>query len=272
MQHPVRLLRQTLFEAALGSYRGSGSSHAYARHFHEEIVLGFNLAGAEWLKLDGRSLIADQGEITLYNPGQIQEGGSLGPEREWRFLAFYVDSGVAHRLLYGTSGTVEFDAALLACKQTGALFRAGEKHFTEGRGAELSELVALLLGRLAARVGTVTGGRRIETGIAATDRRMKQVAESLLESLDASADLSALARDVGLSVEHMVRSFARAFGLPPMAWAMQKRLARARHFLRDGMPPAQVAAALGFADQSHLNRCFKRVSGITPAGFARAEG
>jgi transcriptional regulator GlxA family with amidase domain len=44
-----------------------------------------------------------------------------------------------------------------------------------------------------------------------------------------------------------------------MAWAMQMRLARARRLLRDGRTPAHVAAELGFADQSHLNRFFKRV-------------
>jgi AraC-like DNA-binding protein len=42
--------------------------------------------------------------------------------------------------------------------------------------------------------------------------------------------------------------------------------------LRIGEAPAAVAADLGFADQSHLTRCFKVVSGITPARFANASG
>ncbi|MDU0338683.1 helix-turn-helix domain-containing protein [Bosea rubneri] len=53
---------------------------------------------------------------------------------------------------------------------------------------------------------------------------------------------------------------------------MQMELARVRRLLRDGITPAQVAAELGFADQSHLNRFFKRGSGVTLAGFSRALG
>lgn len=272
MSHPVRLLRRPLFEAALGSYRGTDAVHAYSRHFHDEIVLGFNLVGAEWLRLDGRDLVARQGDITLYNPAQVQEGGSLAPEQEWRFLSVYIDSGIAHRLLYGTDGSLEFDGATLACSEAGALFRQAESRFLAGRGAELDELVALLLGRLTARVGTTRGNRRIACSIGAADRRLRRIAERLAEEPAAPADLSGLAREAGLSVEHMVRSFAQAFGLPPMAWAMQRRLVLARRLLRRGNAPAAVAAELGFADQSHLNRFFKRVSGMTPAAFARAAG
>jgi len=34
--------------------------------------------------------------------------------------------------------------------------------------------------------------------------------------------------------------------------------------------PAQVAADCGFADQSHFTRHFKRLTGVTPAQYARA--
>ena len=272
MDRPVRFLRRPLFEAALGSYCGSGAAHAYKRHFHEEIVLGANLAAGEWLKLDRRDYVADQGETTLYNPAQVQEGGSLDPGRDWRFLTFYVDAQTAHQILYGVDGFVEFDAAVLSCEQTFGLFLEGERHFLAGRLEELDEVVALLLGQLALRVGTVKRGKKIEPGLATADRRIRRVAEHLLGTLDTPPELAQLASEAGISTEHLVRSFSRTFGLPPMAWAMQMRLARARRLLRDGVTPAHVAADLGFADQSHLNRFFKRVSGVTPARFSRALG
>jgi AraC-like DNA-binding protein len=34
-----------------------------------------------------------------------------------------------------------------------------------------------------------------------------------------------------------------------------------------GTRPADAAAAVGFADQSHLNRHFKRILGITPGRY-----
>jgi AraC-like DNA-binding protein len=40
--------------------------------------------------------------------------------------------------------------------------------------------------------------------------------------------------------------------------------------LQPGMPLSDVALAAGFADQSHLTRIFKRVTGMTPGAFRAA--
>jgi AraC-like DNA-binding protein len=36
------------------------------------------------------------------------------------------------------------------------------------------------------------------------------------------------------------------------------------------MPLAEAAQAAGFADQSHLNRVFRRITGVTPRMFRTA--
>ncbi len=47
-------------------------------------------------------------------------------------------------------------------------------------------------------------------------------------------------------------------------YLLNLRIEQARVLLRRGVPPAEVAASVGFADQSHLNRHFKRYVGSTP--------
>lgn len=59
-------------------------------------------------------------------------------------------------------------------------------------------------------------------------------------------------------------------GITPHAFQTNLRIGHACTLSRAGDPPAAVAAACGFADQSHLTRVFKRAVGVTPAGFARA--
>jgi AraC-like DNA-binding protein len=39
--------------------------------------------------------------------------------------------------------------------------------------------------------------------------------------------------------------------------------------LATGLAPAPTAAAVGFADQSHLGRWFRRAYGMTPAAYRR---
>ncbi|MCP6275069.1 helix-turn-helix domain-containing protein, partial [Klebsiella pneumoniae] len=65
----------------------------------------------------------------------------------------------------------------------------------------------------------------------------------------------------------LTRAFKAAFGLAPHAYLVQLRLSRARRLLADGLSPAETAAALGFADQSHLGRWFRRAYGLTPAAY-----
>ena len=64
-------------------------------------------------------------------------------------------------------------------------------------------------------------------------------------------------------------AFAARFGTAPHRQLVQLRLSEARRLLRDGEAPAEVAAACGFADQSHLTRWFRRAYGLPPAAFVR---
>lgn len=92
----------------------------------------------------------------------------------------------------------------------------------------------------------------------------------LLLVLGFSAIGGALAHRAGLSRYALVRSFARAIGLTPHAYLVQRRLQHARSLIAQGTPLGEAALASGFADQSHLTRLFVRSYGLTPGAYARA--
>ena len=73
--------------------------------------------------------------------------------------------------------------------------------------------------------------------------------------------IDGLAASGGLSVRQLERQFLDAVGLTPKRFIRTVRFQRALQLLRDGMPPSGVAAACGFADQSHLAREFRDVAG-----------
>ena len=82
--------------------------------------------------------------------------------------------------------------------------------------------------------------------------------------------LEGLAANVGLTTFQLIGLFKRAVGLTPHAYLTQVRLGMACRHLRYAPALAEVATAVGFYDQSALNKHFKRCYGITPLQFARA--
>ena len=81
------------------------------------------------------------------------------------------------------------------------------------------------------------------------------------------SDIAAAAR---LSPFHLARVFKQAMGVSPHQYLIQLRVNSARWLLSAGSGErslAELANAVGFADQSHLTRHFKRVLGMTPRQF-----
>jgi len=76
-------------------------------------------------------------------------------------------------------------------------------------------------------------------------------------------DLSVLA---GLSPNHFARAFQQSMGLPPHRYLLRRRLEHVEQMLRETqLPLAQIALEVGFSDQSHLARHFRRLTGIPPS-------
>lgn len=79
-----------------------------------------------------------------------------------------------------------------------------------------------------------------------------------------------LAVEVGWSRRHLVNRFTSEFGMPPREVARLHRFGRAMTLSRRGHGWGDVAAHSGYADQSHLSREFRALTGQTP-GQWRAE-
>jgi transcriptional regulator GlxA family with amidase domain len=82
--------------------------------------------------------------------------------------------------------------------------------------------------------------------------------------------LETLAEAAGMSRFHFARVFRIATGCSPMEFLMRQRVARGKEILLQGeMSICDVAALLGFCDQSHFTRTFRRVAGMSPREYLR---
>ncbi len=98
-----------------------------------------------------------------------------------------------------------------------------------------------------------------------TPRQIAMLRDYMYDRLDQDISLSELATSVGLSVSHFTRLFKQSLGLAPHQYLIACRVERAKSLLlKSSLTLAEVAHAVGFTDQSHLNRHFKRLMGISP--------
>ena len=89
----------------------------------------------------------------------------------------------------------------------------------------------------------------------------------LQDNFRSNISLEQLAELTNLNRSYLIRVFHKAVGMPPYTYLNQIRVEQAKHLLMQGAAIADVAVAVGMSDQSHLNRHFKRIVGITPGRF-----
>lgn len=87
------------------------------------------------------------------------------------------------------------------------------------------------------------------------------------ESVDEKMPLTELGGAMRLNHRYMISIFKSAIGIPPHQYVMARRIESARRLLNEGQPLNTVAATVGFNDQSHLTRDFKRTFGVTPGAY-----
>lgn len=168
----------------------------------------------------------------------------------------------------------------------GLTLRGGPPHL---KACEVEGALASHLGDLLARATTATtlleqsthvravveAGllRNLERGplpaLRAGDTRgLDRVREFILEHAEREVPLRWLARMADMHEVALVRAFRRRFGVPPHQMQLDERVRRARVLLDAGLMGTQVALQVGFYDQSHLTRHFKRIVGISPGRYA----
>lgn len=235
-------------------------NHRFAIHTHDTLMIGLIERGVKTFHRDGRQHKVGVGGISVVNPGEAHTGSSANGD-ELRYRALYVSP-------HALSGqcAIEVRAATLGDESLfRALWAASDSimHPTNALNREerLLDALALLSHRYASPVRALT----------MPSQRLIQAREMLLDNFADNMPIERVARTVGLSPFHLMRTFRRQFGLPMHAFQLGARVERAKEMLRAGSDAmADVALACGFADQSHFTRRFKSHVGLSPAAYRRA--
>lgn len=230
------LARNAAYEAGL-VYYSSGIAHG--RHEHASAQATFLLTGGFAEQADG-----GDGE-----PSGLVHG--------------FKPAGARHACRFGRDGALILSVNFRRGVDPGLAFRA----FTPS-DAEMGRVTRLLFDGCLDPVDAIDDLLGGMGGTASHTRDapgwLRRVAERFAD--EPLVEVSAVAADHGIHRVQLSRAFQRHLGVSPSRYRLHCKAARAvRLMLEEGEAPSMAAAGAGFADQAHLTRTVRTLSGMAPA-------
>ena len=238
------------------AFECQGNIESQPMHCHEEIEFAAVCRGRGILQSGQVRQSARPGVFSVVCPYEPHAGTPLTPDCVVQVvnvpLSWFAGHQILWTALWRRAAVREGEAALPLLHQF-----FGAVHNNDSR-LEQDELLLALYGATAHQPEAMlkTYG---EAG------RIKVAISLLRERFDEEIPLSKLAAIAELSPSYFCRAFKKQLGITPHAYQNALRVARAKTLLEAGQSAADVALEVGFYDQSHLIRHFKRFLGTTPA-------
>jgi AraC-like DNA-binding protein len=242
--------------------------HRYPPHVHDAVTIAHVVKGAAGFDLEGRWHLAPAGSIFLIPPQAVHTGESANP------------GGYSYRVLYlkpeqltersGRELRLGLRRSPIVMRHPQLAQALRSIHSTlrlSGAALEQGEALALVTRHVHDLTRSSWGRPEpARDGHPAVQRARAYIHDRWREDFT----LDQLAAASGVSPFYLSRRFRDQIGMPPSAYRRALRVQAAQRLLRAGTPPARAAAECGFYDQAHLNRHFRRVTGVTPGQYSSA--
>lgn len=237
---------------------------AFDLHRHDTYALGVTMRGVQTFRYRGEQRYSLPGRVIILHPDELHDGGAA------------TEDGLIYRMLYLEPSVL---VQCLEAARIGLPF-VGDPVVEDNRLAGLllaalgeldRELDELFVDDFVSRLtdGLVQHARLPQRPLGSIAWRQVKTARDYLEAHVTSGVRSQeLERITGLDRFALARHFRAAFATSPHRFLLMRRLQQAKALIVEGEPIAEVAAATGFADQSHLTRHFKKAFGIAPGAWS----
>ncbi len=248
------------------------TKHQFSPHFHEGHVIGVIEKGQLGFDYRGEKLVASEGQINLADPGEVHNGFAVS-EKGWQYRMFYLACGQLGAILSDLCG----NPSPLPFFKKGVIqdrVLAGEIHRLhrdfENTHISLLEKESRFFTLISRVVSRHAPGAMAWPKPGKEQKTVERIKEYINDGFDTPITLDNLSVVAQMSKYYLLRIFSAHTGLTPHAYLTFVRASKARQMMEQKICLADIALLTGFFDQSHLNRVFKKVFGITPGQYSKA--
>jgi len=246
---------------------GDGRKLCYARHSHEVFSIGAITAGQSTYLHEKTSQRVQTGTVVLMNPGEVHACNPIA-DQQWSYLMLYVDSHWLKALQQdlGLNGNHEFQPLAHTHSRDPKLFSGltGLYHILIDADASLLQKQCSALSFFTLMQQTL-GASEVRPEQAVP--RIERVAQFINDNFKHAISLDDMCSAASLSGSYLIRAFEQRYHMTPHAYLINRRIQHARTRLKAGSLIADVAHELGFADQAHFQRVFKKHLAATPGQY-----
>lgn len=243
-------------------FQGNG----FDLHRHDTYAIGLTISGVQTFTYRGEARASLPGQVIVIHPDELHDGGA-GTEAGLRYRMIYVPPELVAQALLQSSGIhLPFvDTPVLSDPR----FRESLSEALEDIEQPIGELKrSSLLAELAASLSRHSSDRRAR-GTVINWPELKLCSEYLRECSVQSIRIGELEGLADMDRFTLSRQFKKVYGTSPHRYLIMRRLEGVKRLLANGVSLVDAAAESGFADQSHMNRHFKRAFGVTPGHWQR---
>jgi AraC-like DNA-binding protein len=237
----------------------------FSRHQHDVYAIGVTEEGVQAFGYRGTVEHSVPGQVFVLHPDEMHDGQADGPG-VFGYRQIYVSPGrIAGALsaLTGRQVPLPFAAPVADDLLLARTVRAAFARPLEPLAVD-ALVVQLAAGLLRCSVTHSAGALNSRVDLPAVERGRDFLASR--PTVVQSREIEAV---TGLDRYQFSRQFRVVYGTSPYRYSVMRRLDMARRQLRQARPLAEVALAVGFADQAHFTRVFKAAFGMTPGRYTR---
>ncbi len=217
-------------------------SHNHVRHY----VISVAMQGTVTVCLENREVVCYGGDMFIIPPYAIH---SVRQGRDARLLSMCVGTAFIEETDLKTAEGIVQELLRTAVEQ-------------EIFGKEQGE-------KLRASMRTVY--RLRDNGQKEMDAGIKIVADKITSHPEMELPLETLAADIFVSKYYLIRKFRSSVGMTLHQFRIQNRIRKSQGLLDGEKTVSRVAAEMGFYDQSHFDKAFQKIVGISPSEYVHSK-
>ena len=208
------------------------------------------------------SAVVIQGEVTVYQEGRewVCHGGDI----------FIIPPYVVHSVCQGR------DVRLLSMCMETAFIEETDSETAEGIVQELL-MEAMGQGIFGKEQGekfliSVKEVYRLrDNGSKDMDADIKILTDKITSHPEQELLIETLAADIFVSKYYLIRKFKSSIGMTPHQFCIQNRIRKSQGLLDEEKTVSRIAVEMGFYDQSHFDKAFQRIVGISPSEYIHSK-